>query len=63
MSYEQHLYHAERERQCRDLGERATDTDVRRRHFELADLHASRAAEYNLAAGASVQQMQGMSAA
>lgn len=63
MSYEQYLYHSERERHCRELGERATDAEVRQRHFELADLHASRAANYNSAAGASVTQMQGLSAA
>jgi len=46
MTYDDHLYHTERERQCRDLGEGALDPDVRRRHFELAELHASRAASY-----------------
>ena len=35
-------YHRERERQCRELAELASDPDVRRRHFELADLHAGR---------------------
>ena len=34
-------YHRERERQCRELAERASDPDVRRRHVELAELHAS----------------------
>lgn len=46
MSYEDHLYHCERERQCRDLGDRAGDPDIRRRHYELAELHASRAASF-----------------
>jgi hypothetical protein len=39
-----HLYHRERERQCRDLAKLATDPEIRRRHEELAELHASRAA-------------------
>lgn len=47
MSYEDHLYHSEREQQCREWAERASDPDVRRRHFELAELHASRAAAFN----------------
>ena len=37
------VYHRERERHCRSLAELASDPDVRRRHEELADLHASRA--------------------
>jgi hypothetical protein len=47
MSYEHKIYHREREQQCRSLAERASDPDVRRRHEELAKLHASRAAEYD----------------
>jgi hypothetical protein len=44
MTYEDHLYHTERERQCRELGESSPDPDIRRRHLELAELHAGRAA-------------------
>ena len=46
MSYEDHLYHSQREQQCRDLADRASDPDVRRRHHELAELHAGRAAAF-----------------
>ena len=46
MGYEDRIYHRERERQCRSLAEHAADPDVRRRHEELADLHAGRAALY-----------------
>jgi hypothetical protein len=46
MTYEDHVYHREREQQCRELAERCADPDIRRRHFELAELHASRAASY-----------------
>lgn len=45
MSYEQLAYHREREQRCREMAESATDPDVRRRHEELADLHASRLSE------------------
>jgi hypothetical protein len=45
MSDENMAYHRQREQQCRDLAETASDPDVRRRHEELADLHASRAAQ------------------
>jgi hypothetical protein len=45
MSYDQMAYHRQREQQCRELAENATDPDVRRRHEELADLHASRFSE------------------
>jgi hypothetical protein len=38
-------YHRQREQHCREMAESATDPDVRRRHEELADLHASRAYE------------------
>lgn len=44
MSNEIHLYHRERERHCREMAERAADPEVRRRHEELASLHAGRAA-------------------
>jgi hypothetical protein len=47
VNYDQFMYHREREQHCRSLAQTATDPDVRRRHEELADLHASRAAEYD----------------
>jgi hypothetical protein len=46
MSHEDHLYHSHRERQCREWAERASDPDIRRRHQELAELHARRAASF-----------------
>lgn len=46
MSNEVHLYHREREQHCRAMAERADDPEVRRRHEELASLHAGRAALY-----------------
>jgi len=48
MSYEHHNYHRERERHCRTMAELASDPEVRRRHEELANLHASRAAQMGL---------------
>ena len=45
MSENDLAYHRHREQQCRDLALRALDPDVRRRHEELASLHASRAAQ------------------
>ena len=45
MSFEQLAYHRQREQQCREMAEIASDADVRRRHEELADLHASRFSE------------------
>jgi hypothetical protein len=47
MSREDQSYHRHRERQCRGMAELASDPDVRRRHEELADLHASRAANFD----------------
>lgn len=48
MSYDDHVnYHIQRERHCRTLAELASDPEVRRRHQELAMLHARRAALYN----------------
>lgn len=41
MSYDQMAYHRQREQHCREMAECATDPDVRRRHEELADMHAS----------------------
>jgi hypothetical protein len=43
MSYNDQAYHRERERHCRSMAALAADPDVRRRHEELADLHADRA--------------------
>jgi hypothetical protein len=52
MSNENHIYHREREQHCRSMAELATDPDIRRRHEELASLHAGRAALYGgLSAG------------
>ena len=45
MSYDQVAYHRQREQHCRELAENATDPDVRRRHQELANLHASKASD------------------
>ena len=47
MSYESHIYHREREQHCRAMAELASDPEVRRRHEELASLHAGRAALYS----------------
>jgi hypothetical protein len=44
--YENHLYHRERERHCRSMAKHASDPEIRRRHEELAQLHAGRAALY-----------------
>lgn len=44
MSYDDRNVHREREQHCRSMAELADDPDVRRRHEELADLHANRAA-------------------
>ena len=38
-------YHRRRADQCRALADAAIDPDVRRRHEELAELHASAAAK------------------
>jgi len=45
--YDNHLYHREREQHCRSMAELAEDPEVRRRHEELAQLHAGRAALYS----------------
>jgi len=47
MSHDDYIYHHERAQQCRELAELATDPDIRRRHSELADLHASQAARFS----------------
>lgn len=46
MNYEDTAYHRQREQHCRAMAELASDPDVRRRHEELASLHAGRAALY-----------------
>ncbi len=44
MSNDDQAYHREREQHCRAMAKMASDPDVRRRHEELALLHADRAA-------------------
>jgi hypothetical protein len=46
MSNEHRNYHRDREQHCRAMAEMARDPEVRRRHEELASLHANRAALY-----------------
>lgn len=45
MSEENLAYHRQREQHCREMAQSARDPDVRRRHEELARLHASRVAQ------------------
>jgi hypothetical protein len=40
MSAEDLAFHRQREQHCRSLAENATDPEVRRRHEQLAELHA-----------------------
>ena len=47
MSHNDHVYHQERELHCRGMAAQARDPDVRRRHEELASLHAARAFRSN----------------
>lgn len=47
MSDEDHIYHQERERHCRSMAELAPDPEIQRRHEELAELHAARAAQFS----------------
>jgi hypothetical protein len=44
MSYDDHIYHRDREQHCRSMAQLAADADIRRRHETLAELHATRAA-------------------
>ena len=37
-------YHRQRVQQCRSMAETASDPEVRRRHEELAELHAGKIA-------------------
>jgi hypothetical protein len=39
------VYHRYREQECREMAEHATDPKVRRRHEQLAKLHAHKALE------------------
>jgi hypothetical protein len=39
MSEEDLAFHRQREQNCRELAEHATDPEVRKRHEELARLH------------------------
>jgi hypothetical protein len=55
MSNEHQNYHREREQHCREMAELASDPDVRRRHEELASLHAGRAAMYGVTKGAGAE--------
>ena len=56
MSHDSHIYHLDREQHCRQMAELASDPDVRRRHEELASLHAGRAALYGEIAGTGAGQ-------
>lgn len=40
MSEEDMAFHRQREQDCRELAEHSTNPEVRRRHEELARLHA-----------------------
>jgi len=46
MSHDDHRYHRNREQHCRSMAELASDPQVRRRHEELAELHAGQAARF-----------------
>ena len=50
MRNDDHAYHSERAEQCRSMAQLAKDPDIRRRHEELAELHASRASIYPVGA-------------
>jgi len=52
MSNDDRQYHLHREQQCRALAEQAADPEIRRRHEELAQLHADRAKGFKPAAAA-----------
>lgn len=42
MSFDEVAYHRQREQHCREMADTATNPEVRRRHEELAQMHASR---------------------
>lgn len=44
MGEEDSAFHRQREQNCRELAQNATDPEVRKRHEELARLHAELAA-------------------
>jgi hypothetical protein len=46
MNEEHTAYHRSREQQCREMAQTASEPEIRRRHEELAQLHASRAEQY-----------------
>ena len=54
MSYEDQTYHRQRAEQCRTLAEHASDPEVRKRHQELAQLHAGLAMAGSIDAGGGV---------
>ena len=55
MSNDDRQYHLHREQQCRAMAARAMSTEIRRRHEELAQLHADRAKGLNGAPNASAE--------
>ena len=57
MSRDIQIYHREREQHCRAMAESASDPEVRRRHEELASLHADRAALYSGLTAPSAEQL------
>lgn len=40
MGNQELAYHRQRERECREMAERAEHPEIRRRHEQLANLHA-----------------------
>lgn len=48
MGYEDQVYHRQRAEQCRSMAELASDPEIRRRHQQLAQLHAGRTVSANL---------------
>jgi hypothetical protein len=54
MAYEDQIYHRQRAEQCRTMAELASDLEVRRRHRQLARLHAGRAIDANATAEVAV---------
>lgn len=47
MGYEDQIYHRQRAEQCRSMAALASDPEIRRRHQQLAQLHAGRAVPGN----------------
>jgi hypothetical protein len=54
MGYEDQVYHRQRAEQCRSMAELASDPEIRRRHQQLAQLHASRTVSGQLTEGEAV---------